>query len=343
MRVFCLLSDKGGSGFYRVSEPARAARAHGVDSSSGFELSVEAERFQDGSYIVDEIRQDVDVLMLQRPLPQIHYAIALAAKAQGIPLVIDLDDDFHNVHHKNIAVAATNYRQSPLENTRWLMKTLELGDVVTVSTPALLKYAVPGTRGVVVRNRIPEAALRIPERLPMGTVGWTGNVATHPEDLQSARGVLDLIGTPISIVGHRGGVADALQIPESRVRLTSGWVDTVPIYWRALNGSMDVGIVPLESSVFNKAKSALKGSEYAALGKPFIASPLPEYKRLVDESGAGVLATGPRQWANAAKHLLEDGESYRKAGKEWAAENTLEKHIDEWIGAWELALEMHKK
>lgn len=342
MKVFSLLSDKGGSGFYRVSEPVRAAQAQGVDVSCGFELSVEAGRNADGTYEVFEIRQDADVIQLQRPLPQVHHAIALAAKRQGIPLVIDLDDDFHNVHRDNVAVDATNRRASPLENTRWLMKTLALATVITVSTPALLKYEVHGTKAIVVRNRVPEAALTLPERPFTGQIGWTGNVATHPKDLHTARGVLDLINTRIAIVGYDMGVAEALEVSPARVQYAASWVDSVPIYWRALNGSMDVGIVPLESSVFNQAKSWLKGIEYAALGKPFIASPLPEYKRLVAESGAGVIAASPKQWAARARDLLEDGDGYRKAGLEWSRENVLERHIGDWITAWELAMERGK-
>lgn len=343
MKVFTLLSDRGGSGFYRMAEPARVAAARGIDISFGDSLDVEARKFADGSHEVYEITQDVDVLMMQRPLPQIHYAVAVAAKRQGIAVVMDLDDDFHNVHHKNVAITATNWRASPMENLRWLMKSLALADVITVSTPALLKYDRDGMRGIVVRNRVPEAILTLPRRMPTGRVGWTGNVETHPEDLQAARGVLDQIPTDIAIVGYEMGVAEALQIPAERVHLGSRWVPSVPGYWRALNGSMDVGLVPLETSDFNRAKSALKGIEYLSLGKPFIASPLPEYRRLVEESGGGVLAVGPRKWAEAARMLLEDGDQYRKSGLEWAHENTLEKNIDEWILVWELALERCKR
>lgn len=345
MKVFTLLSDKGGSGYYRVSEPARAARARGVDATSDFELAVVASRDRHGLFTIEEITQDLDVLVIQRPLPQVHYAIAVAAKRQGIPLVIDLDDDFHSVHQSNVAKSATNHKVSPLENLRWLAKTLALCDVITVSTPALLKYCNYNryARGVVVPNYVPEKILRIPARLPTGQVGWTGNVATHPEDLQEARGVLDLIDTRIAIVGYPYGVPEALQVNQNRVEWTFEWLPKIPEYWRALNASMDVGIVPLENSPFNVAKSWLKGIEYAALGKPFIASPLPEYKKLVEESGAGVLASGSREWAQAARDLLADGDVYRKAGRDWASHNTLELHVGEWISAWELALEMHQK
>lgn len=340
MKVLSIPSDTGGSGYYRIEQPARAAVEAGVDVHfcEGAEINIEGERLTSGMLRVYQIMHDADVIVIQRPLPQLHHAVAVAAKRQGMKIVVDIDDDFHNVHKANVAVDATNHKTSPLENLRWLMKTLALADVITVSTPALLKYARGNAKGVVVRNRLPEKILTLPRRPPCGLIGWTGSVATHPEDLQQARGVLDLIPGPISIVGHAQGVAEALDVSGDRVLHGNKWQAKVPIYWRALNIAMDVGIVPLEYSTFNKSKSALKGIEYISLGKPFIASPLPEYERLVEESGAGVIARTREEWATAARDLLEDGDKYRKLGAEWAQENTLEAHVGEWITAWEMAL-----
>ena len=56
---------------------------------------------------------------------------------------------------------------------------------------------------------------------------------------------------------------------------------------------LDTGIVPLQRSRFNEAKSNLKGLEYAALGVPFVASPTAEYERLAEskfEAGRGTIA-----------------------------------------------------
>ncbi len=340
MKVFLVQGDLGGSGFYRMSEPGRVAALNGIENTVNPELPVEAVRYRDGTYEVKELQLDVDVIVLQRPLPQLHHAVALAAKRQGIAIVADLDDDFHNVHNNNTFVNATRARKSPLENTLWLDRTLKLCDVITVSTPALLRYAKGRTQGAVVRNRIPEKAVRLPARPLCGKLGWTGTVDTHPEDLQQARGVLDQVQIPLTVVGSEHGVAKALQVPEERVELGHSWTQPVTSYWRALNFCMDVGIVPLESSAFNRAKSWLKGSEYIALGKPFIASPLPEYQLLAEESRAGRIATNPEEWAQAARELLEDGSKERDCGAEWAQENTLERHIDDWIQAWELAMKV---
>ena len=70
---------------------------------------------------------------------------------------------------------------------------------------------------------------------------------------------------------------------------------------------LSVGLVPLIDSPFNRAKSWLKGIEYAALGVPFVASPLPEYRKLAD-LGAGVLADSPQEWYEAIDMLLTDAD-----------------------------------
>ena len=79
---------------------------------------------------------------------------------------------------------------------------------------------------------------------------------------------------------------------------------TVP--FRSLTGGgytssvaeLGVGLVPLLDSAFNRAKSWLKGLEYAALGVPFVASPTPEYVKLAG-LGAGLLADDPFQVLDA--------------------------------------------
>jgi hypothetical protein len=78
---------------------------------------------------------------------------------------------------------------------------------------------------------------------------------------------------------------------------------------------VDIGIVPLEARDYNRAKSALKGMEYAACGIPFVASPSPEYAWL----GCGILAgasledQSPAAWQAALERLLDSDERTRVA------------------------------
>lgn len=336
--MLLLKADGEGSGFYRVSEPARVARLAGVAVSVAPSVNVDARRDNaTGLHDVRELFTDADVVSFQRPLQQAMYATAVAAKRQGIGVVVELDDDFHAVHRRNVAYRAVDPRHDRLHNRDWLTKTIELADVVTVSTPALRRYAPD--RAVVVRNRLPESALALAPVVSMArhTVGWTGWLKTHPEDMQATAGGLRGVVSDFAVIGDHRGIADALQLPNSAVRLASEWVQSLPVYWARIAEHVGVGIAPLELSAFNMAKSDLKIREMTSLGVPFVASPTSGYKRLVAESGCGFIAGARGQWGRRVKTLLTDDavyEVHRQRGLAWAATQTIEQHADEWVTAW---------
>jgi len=338
-----LRADGGGSGFYRIVQPALAARGLGVDVTVSDSADVTGWQDWGGRNHIDRLHVDADVLIVQRPLSEQMHAVAVQAQAQGMAVVVEVDDDFHTVHKRNVAHDAVDPAHEPLHNRTWLTRTCAIADALTVSTPRLLKYGEPGGRAVVVRNRLPYAALlHAPPLSPArGVIGWTGTVETHPADMQATKGALAQVDAPIRVVGKLAGVAAALAVPSDRVTLGSGWVENVPAYWAQVARNIGVGIAPLEVSKFNQAKSALKSLEYATLGIPFVASYLPEYQRVVRDSGAGLLASSAGQWARHLRTLLEDDNLYelmRKRGRDYAAQNTLEQHTHEWTNVWEQAM-----
>lgn len=71
---------------------------------------------------------------------------------------------------------------------------------------------------------------------------------------------------------------------------------------------IDVGVVPLNLIPFNRAKSAIKGMEYAASGVPFVASPSDEYRWLREEYGIGRLALNADIWRAELSTLIEDAQ-----------------------------------
>jgi hypothetical protein len=340
VRVNLIPMDDGACAFFRIKEPVRVARTVGVDAEWFKEVAVVATHYPSGATEVHELRHDCDVLVLQRPLMQATYAIAVQAKKQGIKVVVELDDDLHAVHRRNTVGPFLDPKKQPWHNRDWAARTIKIADLLTVSTPALCRYGPE--KAVVVRNRLPEAALALrPTVSPARhTVGWTGTVAVHPEDLQATEGGLSKVQAPISIVGDDRGVADALKIPPGRVKLGAEWDPDIPSYWKLVAENIGVGIAPLEMSAFNESKSALKPTEMCALGIPFVASPTSEYKRMVTESGAGLIAQSRGQWARMVNRLLNDDGEYermRQRGADWAAEHAIERHVDDWINAWSRA------
>lgn len=350
MKVRALAADRGGSLFYRLEEPIRVLRERGVDVEIAHEIDVRAAvDTRTGLTTVDEVLLEADLIIVQRPLKQAMLAVIEQARRQGIAVAVEIDDDFHTVHPANIAARAIDPKYNALHNYQWLDRCLRTVHLVTVSTTRLLKYgqAAPGG-AVVLPNYIPRRCTTLRPSQAAGDtttaraprIGWTGSVATHPNDLQQmGRFFADRPHIPFHVVGDTRAVANVIG-SENVVAGTDGWVPGVEPYWQALVDTLDIGVVPLESSPFNQAKSALKGLEMAALGVPFVASPTDAYQRF-NVRGGGVLANSPGVWTKYLLKLSERGRFYRDLadrGREAAGSMILEDHADEWLAAWERAI-----
>lgn len=350
--------DEGACGYYRVREPARVAAAQGVDVTIMQDPALYDDRYRgipmrrgwDPVGQCDVILQllvDADVIVIQRPLYQPMWAIATAAKRQGMTVVVELDDNLHQLHARNHMAGAVDPNRQPLHNILWAQRTIDVADMLIVSTPAIARqYGVE--KSVVVRNYLPARILPLaPKTSPARDVlGWTGHLGVHPEDLQTTGGGLRNLTRPFTVVGGSEGVAAALGLPEAKVRLGCTWQADIPTYWAAVGQTIGVGVAPLQASAFNNAKSALKIMEYNALGIPYVASPSAEYQWYHRRGGGGLLAESRGQWERYTRRLLTNDTLYeqlREQGLAWAAENTLEHHIDEHIAAWERAYDLGRR
>lgn len=354
MKVRVLAADRGGSLFYRLEEPIRCLREQGVDVEIAHEIDVRAGIDpKTGLTQVDEVLLDADLIVVQRPLKQAMHAVIRQVRKQDIAVAIEIDDDFHTVHPANIAAKAVDPKHNAMHNYRWLDACLREVDLVTVTTTRLCKYGqhVPGG-AVVLPNYIPRRCTTLRPSQAAGDtsvgrdgaprIGWTGSVATHPNDLQQMGGFFrDRPDVPFHVVGDTRAVSNVIG-SDNVVAGTDGWVPGVEPYWQALVDNLDIGVVPLEITPFNQAKSALKGLEMAALGVPFVASPTDAYQRF-NVRGAGVLANSPGVWAKYLLRLMERGRFYQDLsdrGREAADSMILEDHVGEWLAAWERAIQV---
>lgn len=350
MKVITLGADKGGCFMYRLQEPSRVAGALGVDVETNYDLEVEA--FEDTKTKLVEVREvltDADLIIIQRPLHNSFASVIRQAKRQGIATIVELDDDFdatskHNVAYDNMF----SYSHS---NVNWLKEACLEADHVTVSTPALEKYA-PHGRVSVLRNYVPESIFDITPRYERNVepfrIGWTGSTQTHPTDLQVTKGVIGQTlknnGLSFGVVGDGAQVQSFLKLSSLTPFKKTGWVG-LDQYYEEIVKMMDLGIVPLELSNFNQAKSHLKGIEMAALGIPFIASDTREYQRLA-AYGVGKTARNPgewrrhiQRWIDRPEQMIRDAKNYRDKIE---AEFTYEQNAHEWVDVWEQTVAYRK-
>lgn len=346
MKVLCLAGDSGGCGFYRIFEPARVAKEIGVDVEARSYIDVEAERHKQTNLVtVLEIQEDVDLLVIQRPLSNDMTAIIEQAHKQGIATIVELDDDFDSIHAKNIVSSMPKVKW---EGPQWISKAAAIADHVIVSTPRLLKYA-PHKRATVLRNYVPKSIFDIePVSLDNPILGWTGTTQTHPMDLQVTKGRIgDLIQDykiPFHIVGDGKDVQKFLHLPKETDFKFTGWVN-LDKYYKTISETFNIGIVPLEISQFNQSKSALKGLEYASLGIPFIASNTSEYE-LLETYGVGKTVTTPNQWYKFLSYWLDNPNKLQEAANKYRDilynNYTYEQHASDWANVWEQTISYRK-
>ena len=74
-------------------------------------------------------------------------------------------------------------------NRDWIREAAKRADVVTVTTPSLLKRYGFG-HGVVIPNFGAESYLTVVPEVRRQAVGWGGSVGTHPGDLDVTKGAI---------------------------------------------------------------------------------------------------------------------------------------------------------
>lgn len=331
MRVCVVPSDKGGCGCYRMYWPAKAL------IEQGFDITV-LEPDDAG----EEVASEYDVIVIQRPLRYLMHEHVKRMQANGIAVVVDIDDDFSCIHPRNVNYTAFHPAYNKASNWNHLAATMRIADMVTVTTPALAKRYGGHGRVSILPNYVPNWYLGIAvSPNEQTTIGWSGSTETHPDDLEVTRDavqqVINNTGAKFRAVGTGRGVAKALRLREEPE--ATGWREIDGDYQRAV-ASLDVGMVPLDKSAFNEGKSWLKGLEFASLGVPFVASSTYPYRSL-NALGAGQIAVNHREWRNKLQNLVED-ESARKElaeqGRKVAAELTYENKAWRWAETWEQAI-----
>jgi hypothetical protein len=334
-----------GSLYHRIAEPAQAVRDAGVgvevEVSRG--LGTRMVSGPDDQLVVGSVdARGADVVVLQLPKTEAMLQCLRLLQAQGVAVVVEMDDLLSAVpfgHRGHAALvrsgAADIARQCAAE-----------ADFVTVSTPALLEYARHG-RGMVVPNAIPRRIAELPpayEREPeVLTVGWTGSAATHPYDLQTMEsGLAQALDrargrSRFAVLGQADQVRSWLHLAEAPVEWP--FIQDVDGYLAAVGERFDVGVAPLRLDRFNTAKSWLKVLEYSARGVCAVRAPSAEYERL----GLGLRAKRPRDWAQLVGRALTDADFRREVA---ARDHTrvLAGHLTEhtaelWVSAWRQARE----
>ena len=246
------------------------------------------------------------------------------AQELGQKLIVDVDDHYDGLHEANIAHKTTDPATNKIANRDHLREVIQRADLLTVSTPFLGEYYKPLVDEVVtVRNGInpnqfPERKVR---NIPKPIIGWAGSMGWRSNDAETAVPWLGEFLDEHDLLFHHAGhmddmpaFAEAAQIDPDRMILTP--MRPLHQYHEMLD--FDIGVVLLSDIDFNKAKSTIKGLEYAASRIPFVAQGLPEYT-LLAEQGVGRVANTPEEWKAHLTELLD----YKTRKRESAIQRNL--------------------
>lgn len=352
MRVVLLPSDESACGLYRMKYPAGAVQQ--VRPDWEIEVYRPSEVLfgtgEDGRlWQVQGIRDpaSVDLLIMQRVATRAQSEFVKWMRMNGCAVVVDADDALWAIDPDN--VAWKHWNEGP-SHWRFLGLAADEADLVTVTTPGLAQRYGKHGRVEVLGNCVPgdvqEMLRSVRDDLDQTpTVGWAGFTSTHPGDLEVCGDAVARIkadtGAIIRVVGDGPGAAAIWGCEVETVRPT-------PIglpYYTALT-TLDVGLVPLVGSTFNRAKSYLKALEYAACGVAVVASDTPANRELSKHVPI-FLAHSPQEWYDSIELLITEpnlrADRIALARETVYADYTYEANAERWAVAWERAITRHAK
>ena len=259
------------------------------------------------------------------------------AQALGQKIIVDIDDFHEGLTPANKAYDLTHPEKNKKSNREHYKRTIELADMLIVSTPFLYEHYKAQRDNVhLIRNGVSlRQFTRRKHHSTKPVIGWAGAINYRNNDLEQLRAWLpDFLEKHDLMFHHAGHDPEAPSFADisgiNPNRLTTSPIVTVAKYADGLK--FDIGIVPLNDIPFNHAKSNIKGLEYIASGIPFVASDLPEY-RLLHEDGAGRIATTPEEWEGNMQELLtyrvrkqEAARAYEVVAASWTIEARAEQY-----------------
>jgi hypothetical protein len=253
-----------------------------------------------------------------------------ALREAGTAIVWDNDDEFGS---------PTGMRSQ--QTHAQVVEALQLAHLVTTTSPVLAEQyrAWGAAEARVIENYLPDYYAA--ERPPRGdgiTIGWTAS-GEHAYDLR-ALGIRETLTRLLAAHPDVRVVSAGLQLGLPRERYTYTEVVQYQELARYVGG-FDIGIAPIADIPFNRAKSNVKVKEYAAMGVPWLASPIGPYAGFGEKQG-GRLVPDDR-WYEELERLVTDERARRKLAKRgvrWANGQRLRRNLDGWQAATRRAVEL---
>lgn len=316
------VEDGTACGYYRIRLPFEELRKHGHNA-------VHARS-------ADEFDTSWPVMVAQRfgfPGFELEWLKMFRKHA----LVWETDDDLW-------AIDPVNKRAAQVFTPQFL-KTLEFyvrsARLVTVTNEHLAERMSRFNPNVAVVPNMIDAALPTMQRVRRTkvTVGWAGG-DSHARDLGRIIAPLHRIMRTTDAIVHTIGqdFSDILRLPTGR-HWHSPWETRLLKYYSTID--FDIGLAPIEDTLFTRSKSYIKALEYGALGIPVIASDVGPYREYVEDGVTGFLVKKESQWIDRMQLLIDDADLRERMGaaaRTQAMKHTIAAGWQQWADVYRSVL-----
>ncbi|HEY4277592.1 MAG TPA: glycosyltransferase family 4 protein [Conexibacter sp.] len=319
MRIVSLVPEGAPSSLYRSIIPMQALAV------SGHRVHVEERNaVGDAGPLLD-----VDAVHLFRLSHQPARRLVRQLRDAGVAVVYDNDFDAGSApagHAVARAMRGLGGQQAVASEAAMV----RLADVVVAPTGELGdRFLRAGASDVqIIENWLPPTFTR-PRTVPGRgiTVGWAA-MAEHLWDFD-ALGMREVLAELLTRHQHVRLLAIGADLGMTSPRYEfQPWqpYDALP----ALLARCDIAIAPLADVPFNQTRSNVKLKEYAAVGVPWLASPVGDYAWMGEQHGGRLVPDGG--WAAELNALVRDDQARSRlgvAGLGWARREVVLDHVGE--------------
>ncbi len=281
-----------------------------------------------------------DVLHIHRRHDDEVLQLVRHARAQGMAIIYDNDDDLSAVPRGNARYREYGGRAGE-RALRQIRRLVQGADLVSAPSPVILeRFREYGADRVeLLENYVPDEVLQtsVPTNGSQVVVGWVAGQEHHADAERIP--LRDAVGRALDacpqLVVHTIGLG--LGLRHERYRN----LDPVPFAeLPAKLAQFDVGLAPIGDTPFNRARSNIKVKEYAALGRPWLASPVGPYVDLGEKEGGRLVPDDG--WCDAIVRLLDRPRERRKLAKQarkWGRAQAISANAARWERALQAAVE----
>ncbi len=315
MRIVVFAEAGNGSSHYRAFEPVEAVTRRGGSAI-----------FTEYTGPADAQMLSCDVALISRYVGRGGEQLSQQLRRAGLGVVWQVDD---------AADLSTVVKRTPrrLHELRHQVQTMmRLADVVVTTSDPLAEHygALTKTPIHVVENYLGPQFERVARRphdgLVLGWAAWSDHMADwHALGLQEP--IARLLQAHRDLRVESLGPID-LRLPSERyTRRPAVEFDQLA----ARIADFDIGIAPIVDNGFNAARSSIKVKEYAALGIPWLASPIGPYAGLGEKQGGRLVADD--RWYEELDRIVRDRRGRKKLakhGRAWADTQTIDRNAERW-------------